>query len=231
MSECHHMAEAQAIQRLSSLSESIVCVQQKDQIHDSLQRALERYQVVIVANAFEATRRFNVSAFDAYVLEYWTPDWSGTQLCRHIRRTDPHVPICFHVSMATEEQRKRALRAGADAYLCPSAGSGALRKELDMRVQSAQARSTQARAVEELVIQAELERRRIVEGQASEAGKHIAAAAAEKAAKTKAWKAFIRAGGTVACFERSWQEAVSAAAENLQKKYSGSGGPGKGECQ
>lgn len=205
--------------QLSIPSQTVLCVQPRPDLRDSLQRTLHDYDTVIVATAFEALRRFNVSAFDSYVLEYWLPDWSGTQLCREIRRADPNVPIFFYVSAAKDEQRKRALRAGANSYICASTGSRALRQELHTRLQAAAVSSTQARAVEELVIQEELKRRCMLAIPAAEARKDLVSAATERAVTVKARRAFIEAGGTAAYFEKAWRETFDTAADNLQKKY------------
>ena len=185
-------------------------------LHDALQRALESYDVIVVCSALEAIRRFNASAFDAYILEYWVPDWSGVQLCRAIRRADPHVPIIFCVCATSEDQKRKALRAGADAYLSVSSGFRALREKIDSLIQTAELRNTGAKAVEERVILEELRRR--VTGAVSESqrARAVAPAAGERVAKLKAQKAFVEAGGTRAYFERFWRVTFQTAVANLQ---------------
>src|SRR5687767_5563291 len=89
---------------------SVLCAQPDMQRQEELKDAMQPWRVVTVANAFEAIRMSNAEAFDAYVLEYWLPDWSGVALCRHIRKTDPHAPICIYSRIETDEQRKRAKR-------------------------------------------------------------------------------------------------------------------------
>jgi CheY-like chemotaxis protein len=212
------MTDAQNAEELSLRSQSVLCVQPKHDSHESLRRALHDHEVAIVANGFEALRLFNMSAFDAYVPAYWLPDWSGTQLCREIRKNDPHVPICFYVSATAEGPRKRALRAGANAYICASAGPGALRHQLHNLLRAVEPKNKEARAVAESIIQADLKRRRVGGGPLLEEAKSSAWNAMERAAKVKARIAFIKAGGTLAYFERCWRPMFENTAANLQKQ-------------
>ena len=203
-------------QEVSSLHGTVLCVQPTRSLHDALQRALENYDVTVVGNAFEAIRRFNASAFDAYILDYWVPDWSGVQLCRAIRRTDPHVPIIFCVCATSEDQQKKAIRAGANAYLSVSSGLHALCQKLDSLIQTAELRNTGAKAVEERVILEEFRKRVIGAVSESQRAKGIAPGAIERVAKLKAQKAFVEAGGTQAYFERFWRVTFQTAVANLQ---------------
>jgi DNA-binding response OmpR family regulator len=75
---------------------SVLCAQPAIGNQQFLLQALQGYRLVIVGNALDATRCHNHSVFDAYVLDYWLPDWSGTALCRDIRKNDPHARA--HVS-------------------------------------------------------------------------------------------------------------------------------------
>ena len=47
----------------------------------------------------------------------WAADWSGPSLCREIRKIDPHGTIVFCTAAARDNDRARAMRAGANAYL------------------------------------------------------------------------------------------------------------------
>ena len=62
-------------------------------------------------NAFEALREINRRVFHAYVLEYWLPDWSAVQICRHIRKSDPRVPVIIYGGAERDEDRARAFGA------------------------------------------------------------------------------------------------------------------------
>jgi CheY-like chemotaxis protein len=126
----------------------ILCVQPDPELRESLQRALADYQTVLASNSLEAIRLVNASVFDAYVIDYALPGSSGIHLCRHIRRTDPHTPISFYTAAGSEEQRTRAFKAGASAYVCASAGPEALCDELRTLLKFAELQSLRAKVDE-----------------------------------------------------------------------------------
>ena len=107
-----------------------MCVEDEADTCELVQRILPEHRIVFAATAREALTRLYSKSFDAYLLEYYLPDWNGVQLCREIRKTDPHVPIIFYTSAAREEDRARAMRAGASAYLLKPVDPEALRARL-----------------------------------------------------------------------------------------------------
>lgn len=119
---------------------SILCVQPDRGLQAALRRALSDYRVVIASTGLEAIRHLQTHTFDAYVLDYRLPPTSGVHLCRHIRRLDPHTPVCFYASTGSEQQRNRAFKAGANAYVVAAAGPEALREELSALLGSAEER-------------------------------------------------------------------------------------------
>ena len=56
---------------------SVLCVQPNADHQAALRLALARFELRLVPNALEAIRALNAGAFDAYVLDYWLPDWGG----------------------------------------------------------------------------------------------------------------------------------------------------------
>ncbi|HEX2829115.1 MAG TPA: response regulator [Burkholderiales bacterium] len=75
-----------------------------------LARALRDYAAVEARSGEDAIRASNASAFDAYVLDLWLPDYNGILLCRQIRGNDPHVPIVFWTVADDVAIEERALR-------------------------------------------------------------------------------------------------------------------------
>lgn len=55
--------------------------------------------------------------FDALLLDYWMPELTGIELCRHIRRFDQSTPILICSGAVTEADREAATLAGAQGYL------------------------------------------------------------------------------------------------------------------
>src|SRR5687767_5293988 len=93
----------------SAAKRRILCVQPVREHHRPLQHYLAPHQLQIVQTGLDAVRAYNAGAFDAYILDYWLPDWSGLSLCRQVRKDDPHAPVVFFSSAEGEDQRKRAM--------------------------------------------------------------------------------------------------------------------------
>ena len=121
----------------------ILCAQPNPRFRANLVQALGDFQCVIALSGFEALCCLNAHVFDAYVLDYWLPDWSGLSLCREIRKADPHGPIVFYGSTGGQEQRKRIMRAGANASLS-SPEPNAVREQLSTLLDHARLDSLKA---------------------------------------------------------------------------------------
>jgi DNA-binding response OmpR family regulator len=210
---------------LVSNKRSVLCVQPDEKFHQGLELALTDYRTVFVRTAVDAMRNINSCAFDAYVLDYWVPGWSGIHVCREIRRIDPHAPIAFYTAAGSEDQRTRAFKAGASTYVCVAAGDEVLCEELRALIERADAASAAAQANEYRAIQEELKRRVVVPISQSERVREVAAEATEKAVRAKAFAAYIESGGTRANFERDWpqafREGALAAAASLPDSSTG----------
>src|SRR5688572_18239478 len=152
----------------TAANRSVLCIQPNARNHPSLHIGLRDYRIVIVPNALEAIRAMNAGAFDAYVVDYWLPDWTGVSLCRDIRKNDASAPICFFASAAGDEQRMRAMRAGADSYVHVSRGAEALADDVRKFLRRADLRSLAARIEAERAIQEEVQKRAAAAVEASE---------------------------------------------------------------
>ena len=194
----------------SGVRRSILCVQPHTDLHATLEHALATYRVVIVPSAMEAIRAMNAAAFDAYVVDYWLADWTGVGLCRHIRKIDRHAPVVFFSSAEMDLQRKRAVRAGATAFVCASDGSDALAATLRTALRDADANSYEARLEAGHAIKDEVQRRATLAIEPSEQAHARAAEALERAAHLRAQKAFLKTGGTLANFDRWWPQAFES---------------------
>jgi DNA-binding response OmpR family regulator len=197
------------------LPRSVLCVQPNSANQQFLQPALADYRVVMVDKAFDAIRSINSSVFDAYVVDYWLPDWNGAALCREIRKNDPHVPIICYTT-AGEEYQVRTLRAGAAVYMRAPVSAIGFRERLRMVLQSADLNSLRARSEAERTIEQEL-RRQLPPWNNAGSSRQRGVAAIESRAKVKAEKVFIAAGGTRSSFDRFWpqQFATVCASEGL----------------
>jgi DNA-binding response OmpR family regulator len=194
-----------------SFTRHILCVDDNAESTEVLQQILRDHKVTVAGTAFEAIRAMNAHAFHGYILDHWLPDWTGVQLCRTIRETDPHGPIIFCTAAARDEDRRRAMRAGANVYFCKPVDPERLRRQLRVHLELSELESLRAKIEEERAVQDELQRRLSQAVSRTEAAKHLASAAMERTARTRAYKAFVQARGTRAHFESWWPNVFSSA--------------------
>jgi len=70
-----------------------------------------------VGTATQALSLMKTEKFDLYLLDARLPDLDGFELCRRMRTFDPDTPILFFSGAAYEADKKRAIQAGANAYV------------------------------------------------------------------------------------------------------------------
>jgi len=70
-----------------------------------------------VGTAAQALSLIQAEHFDLYLLDAWLPDLNGVELCRRVRVLDPHTPVLFYSGAAYDDDKKRAIDAGANAYV------------------------------------------------------------------------------------------------------------------
>jgi DNA-binding response OmpR family regulator len=76
-----------------------------------------RIEAKAVATAAQALSLIQAERFDLYLLDSRLPDLDGFELCRRMRDFDPHTPILFFSGAGYEADKKRGIRAGANAYV------------------------------------------------------------------------------------------------------------------
>src|SRR5262249_36227928 len=146
---------------------------------------------------------------------------SGAQLCREVRKLDPNGPVFFCMASDRDEDHKRAERAGGSACLMKPLDPAQLRAQMTVWMELADVESIRAKLEEERAVQDEIVRRtQAVMARIAEA-RGNAVAAIERAARAKAYKAFIESGGTRANFDRWWPQVFGSA-------RAASGLPGRG---
>ena len=194
------------------LRRTILCVQTGDEIPSWLTRTLPAYDWVFVASAYEAIRNLHARSLDAYVLEYWLPDWTGTSLCQEIRKYDPHGPVLFLTEATGTHEEKRALRAGANGYICKPADSRVVATTLQRLFTDSDLRSLHARLDAVQALREVLKRRAMVETAATI---KTNAQSIERIARAHAYKAFIASGGTKSHFHVWWPQVFDGAQANF----------------
>jgi DNA-binding response OmpR family regulator len=194
---------------------AVLCSEKDEPARAVLRKAFSEYELVFAASAFETIRSMNARAFDAYVIEYWLPDWSGPQLCRAIREVDPHCPVLFYTAAEGELSHQRAARAGGSAYLGKAVEPAELKASLTKLFAKSDAASLRAKCELEQALEQELERwqpRLAVESREKDSLQR----SLERSARARAYKTFIAGGGCRAHFERWWPQLFGSARANTE---------------
>ncbi|HEY7545316.1 MAG TPA: response regulator, partial [Blastocatellia bacterium] len=187
---------------LSGSQKSILFVDDDVDMVDLFKVFFSGYKVSCVYTVAEALGLAKVRWFDLYVLDNWMADGNGIELCGKIREFDPTTPIIFISAAGYEQDKQKALKAGAQAYFVKPVDLDDVKRTIDSLDREAEAKSLQARIEELKVIREELlSRRQEINARRTEAMKKKDQVA-ERLLKAKARIAFIEAGGTRANFER-----------------------------
>ena len=97
----------------------VLCVDDDEDAREMLS-ALLNFALIetrAVGTAAQALSLIQAERFDLYLLDTWLPDLDGVELCRRVRVLDPHTPILFYSGAAYDDDKKRAIEAGANAYV------------------------------------------------------------------------------------------------------------------
>jgi two-component system KDP operon response regulator KdpE len=90
------------------------------------------FETITAETAQQALDRAATTPLDAAILDLVLPDGSGIEVCRELR-TWTDIPILVLSAVGEEEQKVRALEAGADDYVTKPFGT----RELVARLQAA----------------------------------------------------------------------------------------------
>jgi DNA-binding response OmpR family regulator len=177
--------------------------------------------VVFACNGYESLRELGRGVFDGYILDLWLPDWSGAQLCREVRKIDPHGPVLFCTAAARMVDRYRAMRAGGSVYLCKPVDPPQLLAQLRVLLELADLESIRARIEADRAARAELDRRAVELFKRAGESRRSALRAVERTSKAKVSIAFMKSGGTKANFERWWPALFAGTWANVQAATNG----------
>jgi DNA-binding response OmpR family regulator len=97
----------------------LLVVEDDAAIADPLARALRRdgYDVDVVADGEAALASIEDATVDLVILDLGLPGIDGVEVCRHIRRVDPDMPVLMLTARAEELDAVVGLDAGADDYV------------------------------------------------------------------------------------------------------------------
>jgi DNA-binding response OmpR family regulator len=204
---------------LSFPSRPVLCVTGRPETQAIVEQGVKGYRAVFASDAAGAIRCANSGNFDAYLIDYWLADWSGVQLCRHLREVDPNAPIVIFNGANQAEHRRRALRAGANGFFIQPLDTNALCTSLTTFLNISDHRSIGARVEEQRAVQEELTRQAEFIKLRVDRAKEVAVDANERIARIKAYRTFIDAGGMRSHFEKWWPQVYAG-----ETKTRGGGG-------
>ena len=97
----------------------VLCVDDDEDFREMVSALLKllRIEAKVVPTAAQALWLIQAERFDLYLLDAWLPGVDGFELCRQMRDLDARTPILFFSGAAYETDKKRAIEAGANAYL------------------------------------------------------------------------------------------------------------------
>lgn len=97
----------------------ILVVDDEESMRQLLEIALgkEGYRITLAESGKKATGLFDQSSYDLVISDIKMPDMSGVEVLRHIKESDPTIPVIMMTAYASAETAVEALRLGAYDYL------------------------------------------------------------------------------------------------------------------
>src|SRR5215813_6050380 len=182
----------------------ILLVEDTEDTRELVALTLAEYRLTFARNFVEGLHLAWQGYFDLYILDNWLPDISGVELCRIIRKFDPHTPILFYSACAYPRDLLAAYSAGAQAYLIKPVSSDELTQVVARLTSVPPETAFEARRAESAAIREELAIQQAENAERVEKAKEKSLRAKEKALRLKAEMAFLMAGGTRGDFAREW---------------------------
>jgi DNA-binding response OmpR family regulator len=93
---------------------------------------LEHYDVDVVTDGLEASKRAVNGSYDLVILDVMLPGRDGLDICRDIRKAGLRMPVMMLTARAQEVEKVLAFEMGADDYVTKPFGT----KELRARVKA-----------------------------------------------------------------------------------------------
>jgi len=187
----------------------ILLVEDTKDMWELVALTLAEYRLTFARNFDDGLHLAWQGYFDLYILDNWLPDSSGVELCRIIRKFDPHTPVLFYSACAYPRDLQAAYSAGAQAYLVKPVSSGKLKRAVARLTSVPPEAAFDARRAEIAAIREELAIRQTENVERLEKAKQKRRRAEEKVLRDKALIAFIAAGGTRGDFARAWPSVFS----------------------
>jgi len=198
------MGAVKIMANFSREKKRILLAEDEEDARELVKLTLVEYTLIYARDFDEGVRLARRGYFDLYILDSWLPDRSGIELCRAIRRFDPHTPVLFYSAAAYARDIEDALRAGAHDYLVKPVIPNEIRQAVARLISVPSETAFEARQAELAAILEELTIRQAANVERVEKAKEKYQRAKEKVLRDKAQIAFLAAGGTRGDFAREW---------------------------
>ncbi len=166
------------------------------------------FYVKTANTALGATYLLQNSLFDLYLLDNRLPDMHGLDLIKKIRTFDVSTPIVLSSGDAREEEQKRALMCGAQAYVTKPWDPDVLLATVNNLIDLSELRAIDAQSAEtDAILQQIADHRETLEPSFRKAQR----------VRVAAREAFLAAGGTYAAFQRDFPRILSVTANHKKK--------------
>jgi len=182
----------------------ILLVEDEEDAREIAALTLEEYTLICASNIDEGLLTARRGYFDLYILDNCLPDGKGIELCRHIRRFDPHTPILFYSAAAYGRDKQAAFSAGAQAYLVKPVSYDDMTRAVARLTSVPPETAFEARRAALAAILEELSIRQAANAERVDKAKEKYQRAKEKVLRDRAQIAFLAAGGTRGDFARAW---------------------------
>jgi len=201
----------------------ILLVEDEEDAREIAALSLEEYTLICARDFGAGLRLARQRYFDLYMIDNWLPDGSGAELCRLIRRFDPHTPIVFYSACAYPRDLLAAYSAGAQAYLIKPVSSDEITQAVARLTSVPPETAFEARRAESAAILEELAIRQAENAERVEKAREKILRAKEKALRLKAERAFLVAGGARGDFAREWPSVFLEEVRSARTSAAGSG--------
>ena len=201
----------------------ILLVEDEEDAREIAAFSLEEYTLICARDFGEGLRLARQRYFDIYIIDNWLPGGDGVELCRLIRRFDPHTPILFYSACAYSRDLQAAFSGGAQAYLTKPVSSEDLMRAVTQLTSVAPETAFEARRAEFDAILEELAIRQADNVERVEKAKEKSLRAKEKALRLKAERVFLAAGGARGDFAREWPPVFLREVRGARTSAAGSG--------
>jgi two-component system copper resistance phosphate regulon response regulator CusR len=97
----------------------ICLVEDEHKVSAFIKAGLEEheYLVNVATDGARGIELIESNSFDLLILDIGLPTISGIEVCKHVRLTNPHIPILMLTALGSVDDKVTGLKAGADDYL------------------------------------------------------------------------------------------------------------------